>query len=58
MMNGFQELTKKEMEGIKGGYFSCPRSKGEFTRTYNALNASQKKAYIKYCYEHNCKKYF
>ena len=52
------KLTKEEMGEIKGGYYSCPRSKGEFTRTYNALNKTQKKEYIKYCYEHNCTKYF
>ena len=57
-MKGFQKLTKEEMGEIKGGYYSCPRSKGEFTRTYNALNKTQKKEYIKYCYEHNCTKYF
>ena len=57
-MKGFQKLTKEEMGEIKGGYCSCPRSKGEFTRTYNALNKTQKKEYIKYCYEHNCTKYF
>ena len=54
-MKGFQKLTKEEMGEIKGGYYSCPRSKGEFTRTYNALNKTQKK---EYCYEHNCTKYF
>ena len=42
-MKGFQKLTKEEMGEIKGGYYSCPRSKGEFTRTYNALNKTQKK---------------
>ena len=45
-MKGFQKLTKEEMGEIKGGYYSCPRSKGEFTRTYNALNKTQKKEYI------------
>lgn len=43
-MKGFQKLTKEEMGEIKGGYYSCPRSKGEFTRTYNALNKTQKKS--------------
>jgi hypothetical protein len=46
-MKGFQKLTKEEMGEIKGGYYSCPRSKGEFTRTYNALNKTQKKEYNK-----------
>ena len=28
-MKGFQKLTKEEMGEIKGGYYSCPRSKQE-----------------------------
>ena len=39
----YQKLTKEEMGEIKGGYYSCPRSKGEFTRTYNALNKNAEK---------------
>ena len=56
-MKGFQKLTKEEMGEIKVDTIRA-RSKGEFTRTYNALNKTQKKEYIKYCYEHNCTKYF
>lgn len=57
-INGFRNLTNAEMEEIIGGGFSCPRSQAEFQRTYNALTTSQKKAYIKFCYENNCSKYW
>ncbi|MGC4019959.1 MAG: hypothetical protein QM793_12525 [Muricomes sp.] len=57
-IKGFCVLTSEEMEGITGGGFSCPRSRAEFQRTFNALTYEQQKAYIKYCYEHNCSQYF
>lgn len=57
-IKGFTNLTEVELKETIGGGFSCPRSRAEFTRTLNALTYTQQKAYIRFCYENNCSRYF
>ena len=56
-IKGFSSLTTEEMKGITGGY-TCPRSQSAFLKKFNSLSYNQQKAYIVYCYENNCSRYW